>query len=62
MHFREIAAVVWHRKGHDIEVIYVGSDPEHLIGSEEVATVLAADAGLQAVPTPEGIRRWVRRC
>jgi hypothetical protein len=61
MPFPEIAAIVWHRTGHEIEVIYVGSRPEHLVGSEEVATVLAADTGLEPVPAPEGIRRWVRR-
>jgi hypothetical protein len=58
---REIASVIWDRRNHDIKVIYVGRDPEHFFGSENVATALALDAGLKCVPTPEGIRRWVRR-
>jgi len=61
MPVREIASVVWDRRNHDIEVIYVGRDPEHFFGSDDVATALAADAGLKRVPTPEGIRRWVFR-
>jgi hypothetical protein len=58
---REIASVVWDRRNHYIEVTYVGRDPEHFFGSEDVATALAIDAGLKSVPTPEGIRRWVSR-
>ncbi len=59
MPVREIACVVWDRRNHYIEVIYVGRDPEHFSGSEDVAIALALDAGLKSVPTPEGIRRWV---
>jgi len=57
----EIASVVWDRRNHQIEVIYVGRDPERFLGPEDVATALAIDAGLKSVPTPEGIRRWVAR-
>lgn len=59
MPVREIASVVWDRRNHHIEVIYIGRDPEHFFGSEDVAAALANDAGLKSVPTPEGIRRWV---
>ena len=58
---REIASVVWDHRDHDIEVIYVGRDPEHFFGSEDVAIALALDARLKSVPSPEGIRRWVCR-
>ena len=61
MPVREIACVVWDRRSHDIKVIYIGREAEHLFGSEDVATALALDAGLKSVPTPEGIRRWVSR-
>jgi len=57
---REIVAVVWDQQEHDIQVIYLGSDPHHLFGSEEVATALALSAGLNSVLAPEGVRRWVR--
>ncbi|MDR3648740.1 MAG: hypothetical protein P4L20_06580 [Acidimicrobiales bacterium] len=59
MPVREIASLVWDRRNDDIEVIYVGRDPEHFFGSEDVAIALALNAGLVAVPTPDGIRRWV---
>ena len=59
MPVREITSVVWDRRNQDIEVIYVGRDPERFLGSEDVAIALAIDAGLKSVPTPEGIRRWV---
>jgi len=62
MPVRAIASVVWDRRSHDIEVIYVGRDPEHFLGSEHVALALALHAGLTSVPTHEGIRRWVSRC
>jgi len=57
---REIASVVWHQRGHDIEVIYVEGDVEHLVGSEAITTVLAADAGLSITPTTDSTVRWVR--
>ena len=57
MAFREIAFIVRHGQGHDIEVIFVSNAPGHLVGSENVATVLAEDAGLEPVPAPEGICR-----
>ena len=34
---REVASVVWDRRHQHIEVIYVGRDPEHFFGSEDVA-------------------------
>ncbi len=57
----EITSVVWDSKNQDIEVIYVGLDPERFLGSQDVAIALAIDARLESVPTPEGIRRWVSR-
>ena len=38
---REIACVVWHQEGHRIEVLYAEGKPDHLFGSELVATELA---------------------
>jgi hypothetical protein len=52
--------VIWHQGGHDIEVIYVAAESEHLFGSLKVAALVARDAGLQSVPAPVGTRRWVR--
>ena len=55
---REIACVVWHQAGHRIEVIYVEGKPDHLFGSEAVASELARDTGLQLILTPDDTRRW----
>jgi len=57
---REIASVVWHQRGHDMEVIYVEGDAEHLVGSEAITAGLAANAGLSIMPTTDGTVRWVR--
>jgi hypothetical protein len=57
---KEIACVIWHQQGHNIEVIYVAAESEHLFGSLEVAALLARDAGLESVSAPVGTRRWVR--
>ena len=54
MPVREIASVVWDRRNHHIEVIYIGRDPEHFFGSEDVATALAIDAGTQECAHPRG--------
>jgi len=32
-----------------------------MIGSEAITAMLAKDAGLDAVPTPDETRRWVER-
>ncbi len=60
MEERAITSVVWHERGHRIEVTYLGGDSDRLWGSEAVAVVLAKNAGLSAVPAPQGSRRWVR--
>ncbi len=57
---REIVSLVWHRSDLQIEVGYAEGDPEHWIGSDVVAAVLAGDAGLSLVPSSDGGVRWVR--
>jgi hypothetical protein len=57
---REIVSLVWHRRGLQIEVGYVEGDPEHWIGSDVVAAVLADDAGLRLMPSLDETVRWVR--
>jgi hypothetical protein len=57
---RDITSVVWHERGHRIEVTYAEGDTDRLRGSEAVAVVLAKNAGLSAVAAPEGSRRWAR--
>jgi len=57
---REIASVLWHQQGNYIKVVYVGGDPEHLVGNQAMAAELAENAGLKRVPTNDGTLRWVR--
>jgi hypothetical protein len=57
---REIVSLVWHRSGLQIEVGYAEGDPEHWIGSDVVAAVLASDAGLHLMPSSDDAVRWVR--
>ncbi len=57
----ELVSIVWHQQGHRIDLNYVRGAPEHMIGSEAITALLAQDAGLDAVPTPDDTRRWVRR-
>jgi len=57
---RNIKSIVWHEGRDRIDVIYVEGDTDRLWGSESVAVVLAKNAGLTAVPAPEGARRWAR--
>jgi hypothetical protein len=57
---REIAGVVWHQRGHRIEVIYVEGAADHFVGTEAIAGVLADDAGLSLVASPVDFRRWSR--
>lgn len=57
---REIAGVVWHQRGHRIEVIYVEGTPDHLVGTEAIAALLAGDAGLALIDSPPDSLRWAR--
>jgi hypothetical protein len=57
----ELVSIVWHQQGHVIDLNYVHGEPEHMIGSEAITAMLAKDAGLDAVPTPDDTSRWVVR-
>jgi len=57
---REVANVVWHHNGHQIEVTYVEGRFDRLFGSEEVAMVLATDAGLRLTTTADDTARWAQ--
>jgi len=57
---REVVSLVWHRRDLRIVVSYAEGYREHWIGSDVVAAVLAADAGLSLVSTSDGRVRWVR--
>lgn len=57
----KLVSIVWHQQGCVIDLIYLHGQPEHMIGSEAITTMLAEDAGLDEVPTPDDTRRWVLR-
>ena len=57
---RERTGVVWREDTHQIEVSYRDGASDQLIGSETVAAVLAADAGLDHVKAGDGIWSWVK--
>lgn len=57
----ELAVVVWHARDHRIELTYFNHEPDSLFATEGVAERLAAEAGLQSLPTGDGTHRWVRR-
>lgn len=56
---RERTSVVWREDTHQIDVTYRDGESDRLIGSETVAAVLAADAGLAYVKIIDGTPRWV---
>jgi len=56
-----LVSIVWHQQGHRIDLNYVHGEPEHMMGSEAITTMLAKDAGLDVVPPPDDTRRWVHR-
>lgn len=56
----EIVSVVWHERGHRIEVNYVEGDPDYMEGDELVISQMAENEGLSLVPTSSDVRRWVR--
>lgn len=58
---RDLAVVVWHEDSHEVQLTYFEGAPDQLICSESVAKALARAAGLSAVPTTDGTRRWARR-
>jgi len=57
---RQVASIIWHEPGDQIEVVFEEGDSDHLFGSEEVATALAVGAGLEPALAPVDVRRWVR--
>jgi len=56
----EIDTVIWRQLGSLIEVIYADWRVVHRRGDRLAATELAQEAGLQVVPAPEGMAKWVR--
>ena len=54
------SGVIWHQRDDQIELIYHVGDPDHLFGSEEVATALAVGVGLEPALAHVDISRWVR--
>jgi hypothetical protein len=56
----EIATVVWHQRGHRIELTYAEGAPDFFEGDESVISHMAENEGLLLVPSVEGTRRWVR--
>jgi hypothetical protein len=57
---REIASIVWHERGEQVDLIYVEGEADRLVGSRAVVTELALSVGLTTVPAPTGMIRWVR--
>jgi len=56
-----IACVIWHRHGHEIEVIYAGGESDYLFGKTKAdAAVLAESAELSLVDSRDGMVRWIK--
>lgn len=58
---RDVVAVVWHEHTHSIDIVYVEGNPDTLMGTERMATQMAAGFKLDVVPSPTGTVLWVRR-
>jgi hypothetical protein len=58
---RQIVSILWHQKGHLIDVVYDLGDTDHLEGPHRLAAELAADADLSLVPTRDGTVKWIKR-
>jgi hypothetical protein len=58
---REITGVIWHEEGEHLYVLYAANEPEHLVGTREVASAFAEDVGLMLEERAEGSLRWCRR-
>ena len=58
---RQIVSILWHQKGHLIDVGYDVGDADHLEGPHQLAAELAADADLSLVPTRDGTVKWIKR-
>jgi hypothetical protein len=56
----EIIRLVWQELGEDIYVVYADRDPDHLIGTLEVASKFAADVGLTMEQDARGSVQWGR--
>jgi hypothetical protein len=57
---RDIASIVWHQEGDQVDLHYLEGEPDRLVGAETVVAELAASVGLTLVPSPPGTIRWVR--
>jgi hypothetical protein len=58
---REITGVIWQEDGEHLYVLYAANEPEHLIGSRDVAAAFAEDVGLILEEKASGSLRWSRR-
>jgi len=58
---RQIVSIVWHQKGHLIDVSYDVGETDQLEGTHQLAAELAADADLCLVPTRDGTVTWVEK-
>ena len=56
----EIIRLVWQELGEDIYVVYADRDPDHLIGTLEVASRFAAELGLSLEQDAHGSVHWGR--
>jgi hypothetical protein len=57
---REIARIIWHERGHAIEVVYADGEPDQVVGAQIVAAQLAESVGLTIVGSAPGTICWVR--
>jgi hypothetical protein len=57
---RRITRLVWQELGEELYVIYGNGDPEHLIGTLEVASSFAVDVGLVLEQDAHGTVQWGR--
>jgi hypothetical protein len=58
---RQIVSVIWHQKGHVIDIAFDVGDTDRLEGTHQLAAELAADADLILVPTRDGTVRWIKK-
>jgi hypothetical protein len=58
---RQIVSIIWHQKGHVIDISYDVGATDQLEGTHQLAAELAADADLSLVPTRDGTVRWIKK-
>jgi hypothetical protein len=54
-----VDSVDWAR-GNLVRITYADGSSMPVIAAQTVATVIARDAGLRVIPSPEGTVRWAR--